>query len=89
MWPYNNGCSTEAAGDTDRALADSVRINTKASDTRIDTVKLGPGMIGGLFGFHYQIVKYFGVFAELNVGGWFPATSSLLFDLNVGPSITF
>jgi hypothetical protein len=89
VWPYNNGCLSNADGDTDRSLADQVRINTKASDTRIDTVKLGPGMIGGLFGFHYQIIKYFAIFAELNIGGWFPNTSSVLFDLNVGPSITF
>jgi hypothetical protein len=96
VWPYNQGCvpgtnpdGTGGPGDTDRNLATGVRINTKASDTRIDTVKIGPGMIGGLFGFHYQIVKYFGVFAELNIGGWFPSTSSLLFDLNVGPAITF
>jgi len=89
VWPYNAGCQTDAVGDSDRALADQVRVSTKASDSRIDTVRIGPGFIGGLFGFHYQIVKYFGVYAELNVGGWFPATSSLLFDVNLGPVLTF
>ena len=62
---------------------------TSSSENRIDTVTIGPGFVGGLFGFHYQIVKYFGVFAEANVGGWFPRTGSLLFDINVGPSLTF
>ncbi len=89
VWPYNGGCGTDAAGMSERALADSVRINTPASDTRIDTVRLGPGMVGGLFGFNYQIIKYFSIFAELNVGGWFPSTSSVLFDINFGPAITF
>jgi hypothetical protein len=96
VWPYNSGCvpptnpdGTGGPGVTDRNLADSVRINTAASDTRIDTVRLGPGMVGGLFGFNYQIIKYFAIFAELNIGGWFPSTSSVLFDINFGPAITF
>jgi hypothetical protein len=89
VWPYNNGCEVGTDGDPDRQLAATVNNGTNESENRIDTVKIGPGFVGGLFGFHYQIVKYFGVFAELDVGGWFPSTSSVLFDINVGPSITF
>lgn len=89
VWPYNNGCTVGTDGEPDRMLALAVNNGTNESESRIDTVKIGPGFVGGLFGFHYQIVKYFGVFAELNVGGWFPSTSSVLFDINVGPSITF
>lgn len=89
VWPYNTGCTPGDEGAADRGLADQVRFNTDSGETRIDTVKIGPGFVGGLFGFHYQIVKYFGVFAEVDVGGWFPSTSSLLIDINVGPSLTF
>jgi hypothetical protein len=66
-----------------------VSANTKATDTRIDTVRIGPGFVGGLVGVHYQIVEHFALFAELDVGAWFPNTTSALFDLTLGPSITF
>ena len=76
-------------GDADRMLANLVRSNTSSSDARVDTVAVGPGFAGVLFGLHYQIVKNFAIFAEVDVGGWFPATSSVVFDINLGPSITF
>lgn len=87
VWPYTIGCDPTNEGD--RMLAGSVSANTKATDTRIDTVRIGPGFVGGLVGFHYQIVEHFAVFAELDIGAWFPNTTSALFDLTLGPSITF
>ncbi len=95
VWPYNQGCGPDAdpdeiePGDADRMLANLVRAGTPSTDTRVDTVVVGPGFAGILFGFHYQIVKNFAVFAEIDVGGWFPSAGSLVLDLNVGPSITF
>jgi hypothetical protein len=91
VWPYTSGCEPPpgAAGTTDRALADSVARSTSSNDIRIDTVKIGPGFVGGLVGFNYQLVKHFALFAEFDVGVWFPATSSALFDLTVGPVLTF
>ncbi len=91
VWPYNHACGDQGDQATldDQALAASVRANGKKAENRIDTVLLGPGMIGGTFGFHYQIVKYFGLFGELDVGVWFPAPATVLFDLTVGPVITF
>lgn len=95
VWPYNAGCSPDTdpdeiePGDADRMLANLVRANSGTSDARVDTVVVGPGFAGVLFGMHYQIVKNFAIFAEVDIGGWFPAASSVVFDLNVGPSITF
>jgi hypothetical protein len=92
VWPYNAGCvppEDGTEGDADRTLARQVLMSTPSSDQRIDTVRIGPGFVGVLFGFHYQIVNHFAVFAELDVGGWFPNTSSVLFDLTLGPAITF
>ncbi len=92
VWPYNLGCQPGAAGSpgqNDRDLAEAVRTSTPAADERIDTVVIGPGFVGAAFGFHYQVVKHFGLFAELDIGVWFPNTSSALFDLTVGPSLTF
>lgn len=96
VWPYNQGCdpgsgdvNNPSVGDLDRQLAQSVRQSTSSTDERVDTVKIGPGFVGVLFGFNYQLHKNFAVFAELDVGGWFPDTGSLLFDVNVGPAITF
>jgi len=94
VWPYTIGCDPDpipGVPDTgpDRLLARTVAANTRATDTRIDTVRLGPGFIGGLVGFNYQIVEHFAVFAEVDVGVWFPATTSALFDLTLGPVITF
>ena len=89
VWPYNQGCSAGAEGDVDRQLALSVRGATAVDDERVDTVVIGPAMFGAVFGFNYQVHKNFALFAELNIGGWMPATTSALFDLNVGPAITF
>lgn len=89
VWPYNGACQLGAAGETDQNLARQVALNTKATDTRIDTVKIGPGFVGALFGFNYQIVKHFAIYGEIDIGAWFPNTTSALFDLTVGPSLTF
>jgi hypothetical protein len=87
VWPYTIGCDPNDPFDRD--LAGQVSANTPATDTRIDTVRLGPGFVGGLLGVHYQIVKNFALFAELDIGAWFPKTTSVLFDLTLGPVITF
>ncbi len=89
VWPYNNGCVGGEVGQADRDLAVGLRNATPRDDERVDTVVIGPAMFGAVFGFHYQLHKNFALFAELNVGAWLPATSSALFDLNLGPSITF
>ena len=89
VWPYHAGCTAGAEGEADRQLALNLRGSTALDDERIDTVVIGPAMFGALFGFHYQLHKNFALFAELNVGAWLPSTTSALFDLNVGPAITF
>ncbi|MEM6296178.1 MAG: hypothetical protein AAGA54_33205 [Myxococcota bacterium] len=89
VWPYNGGCTPGPDSDAEITLSQSVRNVTAADDERIDTVVIGPAMFGAVFGFNYQIHKNFAFFMELNVGGWVPDTSSLLFDLNLGPAITF
>ncbi len=85
VWPYNDGVQSES----DRTLAKQVTSATSATDQRIDTVVIGPGFVGGLFGFNYQIHQNFAVFTEIAVGVWFPRTTSFLFDLTVGPAVTF
>ena len=89
VWPYVSGCSVGAQGDTDRMLALSVRGSTALDDARVDTVVIGPAMLGALFGIHYQVHPNVALFAELNAGAWLPSTTSALFDLNLGPAITF
>jgi hypothetical protein len=89
VWPYNNGCMASDAGTIDQTLARSVQTNSPAGEMRIDTVKIGPGFAGLLVGFNYQIHKNFALFGELDVGGWFPNTGSLLIDISAGPAITF
>ncbi len=89
VWPYNLGCAATAAGQQHRDLASTVALNSSSSDERIDTVVIGPGFVGALVGFNYQLHKHFALFAELDIGVWFPATSSALFDLSLGPAITF
>ncbi|MFV8752370.1 hypothetical protein ACNOYE_17635 [Nannocystaceae bacterium ST9] len=88
VWPYNNSCDNTDAGDADDLLAVQVSQNA-AKANRVDVVRIGSGFIGALVGFNYQIVKNFAFFGELNVGAWFPNQTSILFDLTVGPSITF
>jgi hypothetical protein len=87
VWPYTIGC--DPTNESDRVLAGSVSANTPATDTRIDTVRIGSGFVGGLVGVHYQIIKNLGLFAELDVMVWFPKTTSALFDITLGPVITF
>mgnify|MGYP007011823060 CR=1 FL=1 len=98
VWPYNNGCEPRPPmgttdpnnlGSQEDALTAAVRDNTPNGDERVDTVTIGPGFVGALFGFHYQLHKNFAVFAELGIGGWFPNTGSALIDLSLGPAITF
>lgn len=99
VWPYNNGCIPGPGGDpmnpgdVDRDQAAFKKMNADKSP-RIDTVGIGRFIIGGSFGFHYQLVKNFALFGELQLGGWVgtkknPGESSFLIDLNVGPVITF
>src|SRR5690606_22815962 len=90
VWPYNNGCAPRSGdlnnpspGDAEDLLTGAVRTNTKSSDERVDTVTIGPGFVGALFGFNYQLHKNFSLFAELGVGVWFPNTSSALIDLSL------
>ena len=89
VWPYNNGCMAEPAGDLERMTAELVRSNAPSNETRIDTVRIGPGFAGVLLGFNYQLHKHFAVFGEVDVGGWFPDVGSLLIDISAGPAITF
>ncbi len=88
VWPYGNGCVAGAEGDVDRGLANSVAAGADKSQ-RIDTVRLGTVFIGATFGFHYQIVKNFALFAEIQPTVWFPKATSFLLDFNLGPVITF
>ncbi len=89
VWPYNNACSADAnLALADQQLAASVQTSS-SSDQRVDTVRLGPLMVGGIVGFNFQVAKNFALFAELNIGGWFWDSSSLLFDVQLGPVITF
>ena len=79
----------DAAGESPSAReAATVATNADKSE-RIDTVRIGGGLLGATFGFHYQLAKHFGLFGEAQVGVWFPRTTSLLIDLNIGPVITF
>lgn len=89
VWPYNNGCAAGATGDAERQVALGVQTSNPANENRIDTVRIGPGFAGVLFGFNYQLHKNFALFGEANVGGWFPDIGSLLIDVTAGPAITF
>jgi hypothetical protein len=86
VWPYNNACN-EAPGTGDNLIAQQVTANAK--DKRVDTVRLGPIFAGPNVGFNYQVVKNFAIFADLGVGVWFWNTTSVLFDLTLGPAITW
>jgi hypothetical protein len=88
VWPYNGSCSG-ANMTVDNNKAATLSTSPNSADSRIDTVRVGPVFLGGLAGFNYQIVKNFGLFGELGLGGWFPNQGSFLIDITVGPSITF
>jgi len=89
VWPYSGGCQPgDQTTNSSIALANSVRTQADTSE-RVDTVRIGGGFLGANFGFNYQIVKNFALFAELQLSVWFPKTSSFLIDLNIGPVITF
>jgi hypothetical protein len=85
VWPYIDGCQDAAASER----AKTVVANTDAGDQRVDTVRLGPGFAGGLFGLHYQATRHFALKLEAQLGAWFPAISSVLADVTVGPAVTF
>jgi len=89
VWPYNVACNSLTGGDDRMENLKAQTVQSNASGDRIDTVVIGPGFLGALVGFNMQIVKNFALFAEVHAGGWFPSTGSALFDLNVGPAITF
>jgi hypothetical protein len=88
VFPYGSSCQGDAAAMTDQTLAQS-QLATADKAPRIDTVRAGPAFVGALVGFNYQIVKHFAFYSELHIGGWFNKQTSLLFDLTIGPSITF
>lgn len=85
VWPYNGACTD---GGADNVLATTVAQNADSSN-RIDVVRIGPGFVGALVGFNYQLAKHFALFGEVQIGGWFPSHGSMLIDLTVGPAITF
>jgi hypothetical protein len=85
VWPYGGG---GCGNDQQIIFAGQVAMNADKAQ-RVDTVRIGGGFVGGLFGFNYQIVKNFALFGELGVSVWFPKTSSFLIDLTIGPAITF
>jgi hypothetical protein len=90
VWPYKYDCSDPNSNDSRAAVLQAANVTANADKSpRIDTVRIGGGLIGATFGFHYQIVKNFGLFGEAQVGVWFPRTTSLLIDINLGPVITF
>ena len=96
IFPYRDACANlaEVGGNPDtpvesRTIASQFANSSASAATRYDTVAIGQGFLGGMFGFNYQIMKNFAVFGEIQVGGWFPKNSSFLVDLNVGPAITF
>jgi hypothetical protein len=84
VWPYNT--ATVSQDVWNRALSMQQGADTAQ---RIDTIAIGQGFVGALFGFNFQLHKNFSIFAELDAGAWFPNTTSGLFDLQVGPAITF
>ena len=85
VWPYLDGCTTTDA--TERAR--TVIANTDRDDRRVDTVRLGPGFAGALFGLHIQATPHFALKAETQIGAWFPTISSVLADVTFGPALTF
>ncbi len=95
IFPYRDACANlPEVGGSAGASVESKTIaqqfaNSNSSGTRYDTVAIGQGFLGGMFGFNYQIMKNFAIFGEIQVGGWFPQNSSFLVDLNVGPAVTF
>lgn len=90
VWPYQYDCANPNSPQSLAAVQQAATVAGNADKSqRVDTVRIGGGFVGALFGFHYQVVKNFALFGELNVGVWFPRTTSLLIDLNVGPAITF
>lgn len=88
VWPYNSACD-QGPTEGDNVLALQVAQGADGAANRIDVVRIGPGFLGALVGFNYQLHKNFALFGELHVGGYFPNSSSLLFDINLGPAITF
>ncbi|TPV92673.1 MAG: hypothetical protein B7733_24400 [Myxococcales bacterium FL481] len=95
VWPYVHGCvhpSEQWTEETGMALTLATNANEDVKDgknVRIDTVLLGPFFAGATFGVHYQVIKNFAIFAEAHAGGWFGPNPTVLFDLNLGPAITF
>ena len=89
VWPYHNGCVDDAEGEATRSVAEDIDLGTPAGEERIDTVVIGPVMLGALLGVNLQLHQNFGLFAEANLGLWLPDTTSALLDLSVGPVLTF
>lgn len=88
VWPYNTAGCSEDPSNPDYVLANNTRLQADTS-SRIDTVRLGPVFAGALFGFHYQVVKNFAFYGEIDLGGWFPDSGSFLIDLTIGPMVSF
>lgn len=90
VWPYQYDCGNPNSPQSQAAVAQALAVRTAAdASQRVDTVRIGGGLIGATFGFHYQLVKNFALFGEAQLGVWFPKTTSFLIDINVGPAITF
>lgn len=88
VWPYNTAGCSEDPSNPDYNLANNTRLQADTA-SRIDTVRLGPVFGGALFGFHYQVVKNFAFYGEIDLGAWFPSAASFLIDLTIGPMVSF
>ena len=84
VFPYSGTCDSR---DHERAAA--MRDGAESRPTRVDTVTMGPGFAGVSFGLTASLAKHFGLFAEVQLGAWFPDIASGLLDVSVGPSIKF
>lgn len=90
VWPYKYDCANPNSPESQAAVNQALLVRSGASTAqRVDTVRIGGGLIGATFGFNYQVVKNFALFGEVQLGVWFPKTTSFLIDINLGPAITF
>ena len=86
VFPFNEGC--EVDGSPGDELAKSVSQNASSKNV-VDSVTIGSVMAGVSFGAQYLFSSHVGVAADMRAGLWFPKTSSLLIDVQVGPVFRF